>query len=120
MPRLRHLALLTENPERLAEFYRTVFEMKEVGRSPGAIYLSDGHTNLSLITKMNIPDHQRPTGIYHFGFHIEELEAVQERLRKAGIPDAAPPRPRDGRYAEHRVKDPDGNLIDLAEHDWQV
>ena len=120
MPRFRHLALLTENPERLAEFYQTVFEMKEVWRSPGAIYLSDGNINLALITKTDIPDHQRPTGIYHFGFHIEELEAIQERLRKAGVSDAAPPRPRDGRYAEHRVKDPDGNLIDLAEHDWQV
>ena len=120
MPQIRHLALLTENPERLAEFYRSVFEMKEVGRSPGAIYLSDGHTNLSLITKVDIPDHRRPAGLYHLGFHIDKLEVIRERLRKAGVSDAAPPRPRDGRYAEYRVADPDGNLIDLAEAGWEV
>ena len=120
MPQLRHLALLTENPERPADFYQSVFEMKEVGRSPGAIYLSDGHINLSIITKTRVPDHQRPAGMYHFGFHIEKLDAIRERLRKAAVSDAAPPRPSDGRYAEYRVKDPDGNLIDLAEHGWQV
>jgi catechol 2,3-dioxygenase-like lactoylglutathione lyase family enzyme len=120
MPQIRHIALLTEDPERLLRFYQTVFGMKEVGRSPGAIYLSDGHTNLSLITKMEIPDHQRPAGLYHFGFHIDSLEAVCEKLRAAGVSDAAPPRPRDGRYAEYRVKDPDGNLIDLAETNWKV
>lgn len=120
MAKLEHVALLTENPERLAAFYQSVFDMKEVGRSPGAIYLSDGHIDLSIITKMPIPDHKRPVGIYHIGFHIDNLETTRERLRREGVSDETNARPRDGRFAEHRVADPDGNLIDLAEHGWKV
>jgi catechol 2,3-dioxygenase-like lactoylglutathione lyase family enzyme len=120
MPEIRHIALLTEDPERLLRFYQAVFDMKEeVGRSPGAIYLGRPHQPVAH-HKDGHRRPQRPVGLYHFGFHIDSLDTVREKLRKAGVSDAAPPRPRDGRYAEHRVKDPDGNLIDLAETNWEV
>ena len=119
MPRFRHLALLTENPERLAEFYQTVFEMKEVGRSPGAIYLSDGNINLALITKTNIPDHQRPTGIYHFGFEVENVDALRALCKELGAATDVQKRPAN-REAEYRVYDPDGNPVDLSQHGWPI
>ena len=46
MPKLRHLALHTANVEATADFYKQVFDMKEVGRNKGnyadAIYLTMG------------------------------------------------------------------------------
>ena len=33
MPKLRHIALHTPDPEQTAEFYKRVFEMQEVGRT---------------------------------------------------------------------------------------
>src|SRR6185369_10483465 len=55
MARIRHIALLTKDTEKLAEFYRTSFGLNEVARSGEtsengrAIYLSDGHINLAIL-----------------------------------------------------------------------
>ena len=46
MAKLRHLALWTRQPEKMAEFYTRVFEMKETFRTKnGSIHLSDGEVN---------------------------------------------------------------------------
>jgi len=54
MPKLRHLALHTANVEATADFYKQVFDMKEVGRNKGnyadAIYWTDGTLNLTVLT----------------------------------------------------------------------
>ena len=55
MARIAHIALLTKDTEKLAEFYKTSFGMKEVARSGEggehgrAIYVSDGHINLAIL-----------------------------------------------------------------------
>ena len=46
MAKIRHIALTTENPEKVAAFYKEAFEMEEVRRSDnGAVFLSDGYIN---------------------------------------------------------------------------
>ncbi len=49
MPELRRLAVVAENPARLAEFYRDVFDLKNIGAAKGAVFLSDGNFNLALV-----------------------------------------------------------------------
>jgi catechol 2,3-dioxygenase-like lactoylglutathione lyase family enzyme len=49
MARIRHLAIVTENRERLVEFYTKAFGMKKVDGVGPAIYLSDGYLNLAII-----------------------------------------------------------------------
>ena len=51
MPKIRHLAIVAMNPEKLAEFYSEVFEMKIVNRNTklGSVFLSDGYLNLAII-----------------------------------------------------------------------
>ena len=57
MAKLRHLALWTRQPEKMAEFYTRVFEMKELYRTKnGAIHLSDGEVNLALLNANNPKD----------------------------------------------------------------
>ncbi|HZU04592.1 MAG TPA: VOC family protein [Chloroflexota bacterium] len=118
MPALRHIAISAKDPAKLAEYYKTVFEMYEVRRSAsGAVYLSDGVVSLVLLP-------QRPEGPTaqlgpnHFGFQIENLEATLERIRAYGADATATPTPRDGRYAEHWVRDPEGNRVDLSVAGW--
>ena len=59
MARIRHIALLTKDTEKLSEFYKTAFGLKEVARSgePSehgqAIYVSDGHINLAILPARN-------------------------------------------------------------------
>ena len=50
MARIRHIALFCKDAGKTAEFYKHLFDLKEVARSEiGTIYLSDGKVNLALI-----------------------------------------------------------------------
>ena len=49
MARIRHLAILTEDVEKLVKFYATAFGLKIVHGVGTAIFLSDGHIDLAII-----------------------------------------------------------------------
>ena len=49
MARIRHLAILTEDVERLVKFYTNSFGLKVVEGVGTATYLTDGHLNLAII-----------------------------------------------------------------------
>jgi lactoylglutathione lyase len=115
MPKIRHVAIASSDPEKLSEFYKTAFGMKQVEGMGGAIYLSDGSINLAL-NKVYIG---RAAGIYHFGVEVESIEELKKKLKEAGASSEVQKRPRN-REAEFRVFDPDGNAIDLSMHGWPV
>jgi len=113
MPKIRHIAIVSSNREKLADFYKQAFGMKQVQGEGGAIYLSDGSINLPL----NPQYAGREPGLYHFGFEIEDLESLKKKLKETGASSEVQRRPRN-REAEYRVLDPDGNPIDLSTHGW--
>lgn len=117
MAKLRHLGIITVDPERLARFYADVFEMEVIHRSPaGAVYMSDGTINLALLPNTA---EGKPSGLNHFGFHIDDAEEVGGRLAEWHV--VAPrERPSNRPYAETRTTDPDGNNIDLSVHGYQT
>jgi catechol 2,3-dioxygenase-like lactoylglutathione lyase family enzyme len=110
MARIRHLAIVSENRERLVKFYTTAFGMKVIDGVGPAIYLTDGYINLAIIQKR--PHYQE--GLYHFG-----IEALKPLCKELGAASEIQKRPAN-REAEYRVADPDGNLIDLSQHGWPV
>ena len=113
-PKLRHLAIVARDPEKLAGFYASVFAMELFHRDPdGSCFLSDGYLSLALI-KHRL-DGETPVGMNHFGFHVEETAAVSEALVEAGTPKPAE-RFTDRPFAEYRGMDPEGNWFDLSEH----
>jgi catechol-2,3-dioxygenase len=68
MPKLRHLAILTHQPEKIANFYKHVFEMKELYRTKnGSVHLSDGEVNLAILNANDPKEPGHPAGLYHFG-----------------------------------------------------
>src|ERR1043166_6888873 len=85
MARIRHIALLTKDTEKLAGFYKASFGLNEVARSgePSehgrAIYLSDGHINLAIL-----PARNRREGIYHFGMEVEDVNGAAETAKSKG------------------------------------
>lgn len=113
---IRHIALYTPNPQRLADFYCQVLDMKEVERTDrSSIFVSDGYLNLALL-------HQRreePIGLNHFGFHVKSNEEMQTRAERAGVRRGAA-RPSRIPFAEYRVHDPEGNGIDISQKGWRV
>ena len=116
MPKLRHVAIIAMNPEELAKFYCDVFEMEIIDRSPtGGVFLSDGYFNVALLPQRV---EGKVTGINHLGFHVEDSEVVEERLKKWAVigPKA---RPDNRYYAEQRATDPEGNMFDISVHGFQ-
>jgi catechol 2,3-dioxygenase-like lactoylglutathione lyase family enzyme len=117
MPKLRHIGIITLDPDELAKFYEDVFDMEIIHRSKGGgVYLTDGTINLALLPNKA---EGKASGINHFGFHIEDAEETTERLAQWNI-NAPSERPKDRPYAETRATDPDGNNIDLSVHGFQT
>jgi catechol 2,3-dioxygenase-like lactoylglutathione lyase family enzyme len=114
--KVRHIAIKTPDPQRLAEYYTQVFGLEVVlRRETGSVYLSDGDLCLALLPTRG----ECAPGIEHFGFHIQDAEEIAQALEGAG--QALPKvRPNNPPYAETRVTDPDGNMIDLSEHGFEM
>lgn len=113
-PKIRHLAIITLDPERLARFYEQTFEMTRLpakGASGSkAIYMTDGYITLALLENKS---EGKPSGLNHFGFEVEDHEEITTRLVKGGV-KAPAKRPADRPYAETRATDPDGNNFDIS------
>ena len=113
---IRHIALYTPEPQRMADFYCKVFEMKEVEKTDrSSIFVSDGYFNLALLYQRK----EEPIGLNHFGFHVKSNEEMQARAEKAGVRRGAA-RPERIPFAEYRVHDPEGNGIDISQKGWRV
>ena len=120
MARIRHLAILTEDVERLVKFYMNSFGLKIVKGVGTATYLTDGHINLAIIPigpERKIEGNQLKEGINHFGFEVESVDAMVPVCRQWGASTEVEKRP-PNREAEYRVYDPDGNPVDLSQHGW--
>ncbi|MGH7830106.1 MAG: VOC family protein [Candidatus Binatia bacterium] len=113
---IRHIALYTPDPQRLAEFYGGLFQMRKVSDTDRAsIFVSDGYLNLALLS-------QRPEeglGLHHFGFHVRNIRETQQRLVEEGV-GAGDQRPSRIPYAEYRILDPEGNGFDISQKGWKA
>jgi catechol 2,3-dioxygenase-like lactoylglutathione lyase family enzyme len=114
--KVRHIAIKTPDPNRLADYYTKVYGLDVVlRRETGSVYLSDGDLCLALLPTRG----QCAPGIEHFGFHIGSAEKIAESLEGIGM-GAPQTRPNDPPFAETRVTDPDGNMIDLSVHGFEM
>ncbi|HEY7060268.1 MAG TPA: VOC family protein [Chloroflexota bacterium] len=122
MARIRHLAILTEDVDKLVKFYTEAFGLHVVEGIGTATYLSDGHVNLAIIPigpEREIEGPQLQTGINHIGFQVEDVAAVAPICNELGAAHPVTKRP-PNREAESRVHDPDGNPVDLSQHGWPL
>jgi catechol-2,3-dioxygenase len=112
---VRHIALYTADPQRLANFYGTVLGMSVVDRTDrSSIFVSDGHINLALLYQRS----EEKLGLNHFGFHVRSNEDMRDRVERAGVARGAK-RPDRIPFAEYRVHDPEGNGVDISEKGWK-
>ncbi len=117
MAKIKHIAIVTLDPERLAKFYEQVFGMNILHRTKtGGVYVTDGYMNVALLPNKA---EGKSSGLNHFGFEIEDQEEIARRMEKFGV--ATPrQRPADRPYAETSGTDPDGNNFDLSVHGYQT
>jgi len=108
-PKVRHVAILTKNRDKMVEFYQKVFGLEPKRGYGGAIYMSDGDTNVALI---EITREDQKEGITHIGFEADDLEAIDRNLKEAGY--ATTIDAKSDVDADYRVLDPDGRYVDIA------
>jgi len=109
-PRIRHIAINVQNRDELADYYKKIFGLEEKHRGPnGTIYLSDGFVGIALINNPN-----QPWGINHFGFVVDDVQAVEEAAHTTSVANTF------GAIAENWIRDPEGNRVDIAEHGWPI
>jgi catechol 2,3-dioxygenase-like lactoylglutathione lyase family enzyme len=115
-PKVKHLALIARDPAKLAEFYRDVFEMELVHRSPsGACFVTDGYLTIALLPHRLTAE--AAVGLNHFGFHVDDTAKYSRRLVAAGVEEPKK-RPSNRPFAEFRGVDLEGNWFDLSAHGY--
>ena len=118
MAKIKHIAIFSENPARLAEFYVDVFGMKITGESQGDVWVTDGYFDVALISRKS--ERAPKPGIHHWGFTLEDADekaAVYQKLVAQGLPPSDPRAEDptiDRPYVEDKGHDPDGNRYDLT------
>jgi catechol 2,3-dioxygenase-like lactoylglutathione lyase family enzyme len=113
-PRLRHLAFVVQDAEKVAAFYCTRLGMEQFHQDPdGSRFVTDGYINLALIQRRL--DGDVAAGFNHFGFQVDDVDEVSDDLEAAGVQRPVP-RPSDRPFAEYRATDPEGNWFDLSAH----
>lgn len=123
MAKLRHLAVVVHDLEASAAFYERIFEMKRAYEvKDRAVYLTDGVVNLALLSSANTSSARTAAGavhgLSHFGFHVDDVAAIEQALAAAGATyshDLGDPA---GMNYERKWLDPEGILFDVSEKGW--
>ena len=135
MPKIKHIAISTQDPEATAKFYIEVFGLKEVGKvdSVGAtgFYLTDGDINLAILNFKSdaVAGSERGrgwSGIHHVGFQVESLDEITAKLASVGADRREDVNqalgvghgPRAGGNVEVKYSGPDGVMLDVSETGW--
>ena len=126
---IEHIAIWTQNIERLKAFYERYFEARANRKyiNPASRFESyflafASGARLELMHLPSIPeshgDRQAQfTGYIHLAISVgskDRVDAVTDRLRQAGYPIASDPRTTGDGYYESVVCDPDGNRIEIT------
>src|SRR6266478_4582397 len=97
MARIKHIALVTDDPVKTAEFYKTQFGLTELYRRPTdtgdkGVWLSDGYIYFAILKygeadapKLGPGQTSELRGIHHIGFQVDDLEATAEGLKAANF-----------------------------------
>ncbi len=131
MPRIKHIAIRTPDPEKTAAFYINVFGLEEVGKAGSGLYLSDGYINLAILKSIDQGSEESPrdvagyAGIDHLGFVVEDMDEIAQKLAEAGarpmnqrIEMAGLRNPAGQSYYEVKYRGPDEQVIDVSGSGW--
>jgi catechol 2,3-dioxygenase-like lactoylglutathione lyase family enzyme len=119
--RIAHVAIYTENFPKMANFYKSIFGMKQItsgmrdesGQARADLgHISDGTIGLALL-KRNAGIR---SGLDHFGFDVKDIKTALDRARKhlpetsikTDLGDIVP-------FASVRIQDPLGTHIDISQ-----
>jgi len=113
MGQIRHIAISSDDTERLAHFYKEVFGFWQSRPTPEGrrtIYLTDGHVELAILENTN---QQNSNGLHHLGIQTDDLDGEISRIEKVQ-PGKTIARPQSDSPRETWLSDASGNHIYLS------
>ena len=120
MARLGYIAIMCREPARLQTYYQRWFAFEELQRTDaGTIYLTDGAVTMGLLQQGAANgETSQDLGLHHIGFEVESISEVERRLRELDPAQRMEQRLAQDPYAECRIVDPEGILVDLSERGY--
>jgi methylmalonyl-CoA/ethylmalonyl-CoA epimerase len=115
MAKLRHIAIIVEDPEKAAKFYEEAFGMTRAGTARRGIYMSDGVVNVALLKKESDTE---KLGLYHFGMWVDDLDEAEKKVVAAGGTYLAGRPTSPNSFYEAKYRDPLGVVFDLTHKGW--
>jgi catechol 2,3-dioxygenase-like lactoylglutathione lyase family enzyme len=121
MARIRYIAIMAYDPEKLADFYKRYLAMKEIARSAeGDISLTDSFYNVTLFRSRDGVDEAPEPGLHHLGFQVESLREIEARYNSL-YPSGKISKEQGGAHrGELRIHDNDGRAVSLSEGAFSV
>ncbi len=115
MAKIRHIAYRCSDIASYEKFFVEGLEMEVVERrANGAVDLSDGTVNITLLPSSLMPlSGEAGLGVAHIGFTVENEDETKQRLEKLGATEANTVR-MDSAHYEVKFEGPDGIVIDLG------
>ena len=131
MARIRHIALVTDDPAKTAEFYKEHFGLTELYRRPGdtgekGVWLSDGYIYFAVLKygepgapKLGPGQTSELRGIHHIGFYVDDEKETAKELKEAGFSPARQDRVAAMGDADNlKYLGPDDVHIDIRSRGW--
>lgn len=111
--RIKHIAIVSDNFALAGRFYEAVFGMRTSpeSRPESAVNCTDGYIGLNI----NPRKPGRQAGFDHFGFEVDDVEAVFERGRQRFPECEYLRRPTNRPFAGISMHDPGGQVFDLSQ-----
>jgi catechol 2,3-dioxygenase-like lactoylglutathione lyase family enzyme len=106
----------------MRDWYQRWFGFAELNRTPaGTVYMTDGHFTVGLLKRgAAVGEANQERGLHHYGFQIESILEVERNLEDFDPSIRIERRPAEDPYAEYRVIDPEGIIVDLSEKGYGI
>lgn len=113
---ISYIAMLTDQPERQADYYSTHFGLRELGRSPaGDISMTDGFYNLTFLKRRaELGEEDDQIGLHHFGIAVDDVREVEGRLEEFFPSADLKAENGDLHHGEYRLHDLNGLAVSLS------
>jgi catechol 2,3-dioxygenase-like lactoylglutathione lyase family enzyme len=110
---IKHVAIVSANYPLLGKFYESIFRMRtsERSRPESAVTVGDGNIGLNI----NPRRAGRQAGFDHFGFEVDDVEAVFARFKENYPSIRVLKRPSNRPFAGISTHDLAGNVFDLSQ-----
>jgi catechol 2,3-dioxygenase-like lactoylglutathione lyase family enzyme len=113
-----YMAIVSDQPQALADFYARYFDMWELGRSEnGDISITDSFLNVSILKRRpGVEGASGRPGLSHFGIAVANIESVEAKLNGLEVEVERG----DLQHGEFRVMGPNGLPVSLSTRNFGV